>query len=476
MEFSSPNSNSLHSREIKYRFKPITSKKSSAADAAEANHHVINIVEGNEDRFASMHNKISEPPRLLSMGAGRSTCCIFRVPESMVDINGRAYQPRIVSIGPYHHGKPQLRMIEEHKWRYLGLLLKRMQERGLELEDFFRAIQPLEQKARECYSETIQLSSYEFLEMMVLDGCFIIELFRKVGNLVPFEPEDPILSMLWILPFFYRDFLRLENQIPFSILQCLFDLSNMTEEKPDKSLSMLALEFFNNAMLRPDEVIAKYHDLKAQHLLDLIRASFIPSDQDHEPSKVRAQPRMLHPVSKLRRAGINITPGKADSFLVIKFRHGVIEMPPITIDDFMGSFLLNCVTYEQCHGSRTRHFTDYATLMDCLVNSYKDVEYLCERNIFENFFGSEGEVARFINDMGKETAFDIDNCYLAKLFSDVHQYYRNSWHVQWASFKHTYFETPWSFISALAALILLLLTIAQTFFTIYPTVREPDKS
>ncbi|XWS66726.1 hypothetical protein CRYUN_Cryun05aG0225300 [Craigia yunnanensis] len=466
---NSPDS-SQNSRE---NFKSVITRMRSSAAYGEAR-PVINIMEGNEDRLASMHQKISEPPRLLCMGAGRSSCCIFRVPESMADVNCKAYQPRIVSIGPYHHGKPQLRMIEEHKWRYLGILLKRMQEKGLELEDFFKAIQPLELKAREYYSETIQLGSDEFLEMIVLDGCFIIELFRKVGNLVPLEPEDPIFSMLWILPFFYRDFLRLENQIPFFLLQCLFDLSKMPGEKPGQSLSMLALEFFNNAMLRPDEVIAKYHDLKGQHLLDLVRASFIPSDEDLEPCRVCAPTRMLHPVSKLHRAGINLNPGKADSFLVIKFRHGVIEMPPITIDDFMASLLLNCVAFEQCHGSRTKHFTGYATLLDCLVNTDKDVEYLCESNIFENCFGSEGEVARFINDMGKETAFDIDNCYLSNLFRDVHQYYRNSWHVQWASFKHTYFETRWSFISALAALILLLLTIAQTVFTTYPFYK-PDK-
>lgn len=409
----------------------------SSAENGDVN-HVINIMEGNEDCLASMHQKISQPPRLLNMGTARSSCCIFRVPESLIDVNCKAYQPRIVSIGPYHRGKPQFRMIEEHKWRYLGLLLERMQEKGLRLDVIFKAIEPLELKARECYSETIQLDSDEFLEMVVLDGCFIIELFRKVGKLVPFEPDDPLFSMLWILPYLYRDFLRLENQIPFFLLQCLFDLSKMPGENPGgQSLSMLALEFFNNAMLRPDEVIANCHDLKGQHLLDLVRSSFIPSDKDLEPCKICAPTRMILPVSKLRRAGINLNHGKADSFLVIKFRRGVIEMPPITIDDFISSLLLNCVAFEQCHGGRTKHFTDYATLLDCLVNSYKDVEYLCESDILENWFGSEAEVARFINDLGKETAFDINNCYLSKLFTDVQQHYQNSWHVQWTSFKHT---------------------------------------
>jgi len=58
-------------------------------------------------------------------------------------------------------------------------------------------------------------------------------------------------------------------------------------------------------------------------------------------------------------------------------------------------------------------------------------------------------------------------CYLSGLFDEVHQYYGNSWHVQWASFKYTYFDTPWSFISALAALVLLVLTVGQTYFAAY---------
>ncbi|XWS52334.1 hypothetical protein CRYUN_Cryun11dG0059000 [Craigia yunnanensis] len=433
----------------------------------EAN-HVIKVWEINKDRIASMQKQICEPPRLLSKAAGSSSCCIFRVPQSLVLINGKSYQPRIVSIGPYHRREAQLNMIEEHKWRYLGSLLDRVQSKGLGLEDLLKAIHPLEMKARDCYSETIHLDTNVFIEMMVLDGCFIIELFRKAGRLVKFQPDDPLFSMAWILAFFYRDLLQLENQIPYFILECLFDLTKMPEEESGPSLSSIALEFFNNAMLRHNADIAKYHDLKGKHLLDLVRMSFIPSDHG-EPYRGKTPTNVIHCVSKLRRAGIKLNPGLSDSFLVVKFRRGVIEMPKITIDDFMSSFLMNCVAYEQCHRSCSKHFTTYATLLDCLVNTFKDVEYLIDRNILENYFGTDAEVARFINNLGKDIAFDIDICYLSRLFDDVNQYYKNSCHVQWASFKYTYFNTPWSFLSALAALILLLFTMAQTVFTIYST-------
>ncbi|KAF4352638.1 hypothetical protein F8388_021807 [Cannabis sativa] len=428
---------------------------------------VIKIPEVSKDHVQLMHQKISEPPRILSHDAGKPSCSIFRVPQSLIEVNGKIYQPHIVSIGPYHRGESQLRMIEEHKWQYLGSLLARTEKnRGIKLEDYLSAMAELEQKARECYSETIHLSTEEFAEMMVLDGCFIIELLRKAANLVLFEKDDPILSMAWIIPFFYRDFLRLENQIPFFVLEKLFEIS---ESKPQEqpALTLLALQFFDNAIQRPEGAIEKNRDLKPRHLLDLIRLSLIPTNHPEPRVRRKTPAHIIHCVSKLRRAGINLRATKDDTFLCVKFERGVIEMPPITIDDFTTSFLVNCVSFEQCHKSCTKHFTTYATLLDCLVNTSRDVEFLCDRNIMENCYGNDSDVARFINNMGKDVAFDIDMCYLGDLFDDVHQYYRNSWHVQWAGFKYTYFDTPWSFISAFAALVLLLLTVAQTVYTVY---------
>ncbi|CAL0310507.1 unnamed protein product [Lupinus luteus] len=436
----------------------------------EPSHQVINMYKVDTERLSSMYLKISEDPKILSKAAGNISCCIFRVPQGLFDANGKAYQPHIVSIGPYHHGHNRLNMIEEHKWRYLRSLLSRTKTFGLSLEDLLKAMASLESEARECYSETITLDTRDFIEMMVLDGCFIIELFRKVSKLVPFEEDDPLVTMAWILPFFYRDFLKLENQIPFFVLERLFELSKLPEEKLTPTLSSIAMEFFNNSLFRPEEVLAQQSSFVGKHLLDLVRTSFIPSDLQTEPNRVITPTHVIHCVSKLQRAGIKIAPSNNnnDTFLHVKFKHGIIQMPTITMDDFMSSFLLNCVAFEQCYsGCYSKHFTTYVTLLDCLINTYRDVEYLCERNIIENHFGTEGEVANFINNAGRDVAVDLEFCYLSKLFNEVHEYYGNSWHVQWASFKYTYFDTPWSFISALAAFVLLVLTVCQTYFAAY---------
>lgn len=421
-----------------------------------------------------MQHKISEDPKLLSKSAGKISCCIFKVPQTFVEANVKAYHPRIVSIGPYHRGQPRLNMIEEHKYRYLGSLLTRTQ---LPLEEVLKAISPLENEARECYSETIQLDSHEFVEMMVLDGCFIIELFRKVARLVPFEVDDPLVNMAWILPFFYRDFLKLENQIPFFVLQRLFEISKPPNENSTATLSYLAMEFFNNSLQRPEEevirMITKQNESK--HLLDLVRSSFIPiSEKETEHKRVTVPTHMIHCISKLDIAGIWINRGKnneRESFLNVKFKHGVLEMPTIIMDDFMSSFLLNCVAFEQCYSGCTSsmllYFSTYLTLLDCLIDTDWDVKYFCDKNIIENYFGTEGELIHFISNAGKDVAVDLDMCYLSGLFDEVHQYYRNSWHVQWASLKYSYLNKNWLFISASAALVLLVLTVAQTYYAAY---------
>ncbi|KAH7837209.1 hypothetical protein Vadar_011083 [Vaccinium darrowii] len=112
--------------------------------------------------------------------------------------------------------------------------------------------------------------------------------------------------------------------------------------------------------------------------------------------------------------------------------------------------------------------TAYVVFMWLLIKNPSDVGFSCDREIMENFIGTEKEVVQFFDNLGKEVVCDFANNYLSKVAEDVNEYRRSGWHVQWARFKHTYFNPPWAFISALAALTLLLLTMIQAFFAIYP--------
>ncbi|KAG2685538.1 hypothetical protein I3760_10G130200 [Carya illinoinensis] len=360
-------------------------------------------------------------PWSLGVTVSKSTCCVFKVPHTFI---GNSYHPSVVSIGPYHHSKPQLMMIEEHKWRYLNYLLRRNPTKTL--DDYLESIKLLEKDAREHYSEIIQFESPEFIEMMIKD--------QKL-----FEPNDPVATVGW-------------NQIPFIILEKLFEISKM----PSEEESTIALR-------RPHDFICRRsRDLKIWHLLDLVRLSFI-LEELKRPQSSDTPTHVMHSFSRLRRSGIKLK------------LNGVIEMPRLTLDEIMGSFLSNCVVFKQFHCDVSKHFTTYATFLDCLVESAKDVGYLRHHNIMDKNLGNDDEVVRFINQMGKGVVIDT-NCYLSKLFENVDKNYRSCWNVQRAIFQRKYFDTPWSFISTLAAFVLLSLAIAQTFYTIYAYVHLNDGS
>lgn len=50
-------------------------------------------------------------------------CLIQRVPERLHQLNKKAYKPRVVSIGPLHHGQQELEVMEKYKrWSLVGFL------------------------------------------------------------------------------------------------------------------------------------------------------------------------------------------------------------------------------------------------------------------------------------------------------------------------------------------------------------------
>lgn len=175
----------------------------------------MEVKKGNEEASKSINKKLSdytEPARQR---------CIYRVQNHYLrDANDNVHEPRAVALGPYHRGKQGLKMMEEHKLRYLKSLLLRKKE---SMDAYISAAAEIEEEARSYYAEDLSyLSSAEFIEMLVLDACFIIELVSKYRS--PVSASDPIFQMEWILVILKNDLILFANQIPFFVLCKLFDL------------------------------------------------------------------------------------------------------------------------------------------------------------------------------------------------------------------------------------------------------------
>ncbi|CAK9155883.1 unnamed protein product [Ilex paraguariensis] len=96
----------------------------------------------------------------------------------------------MLAIGLYLRGKANLQMMEQYKLRCLQLLLKQKNE--LSVDRYVNAMHPLKEKAQKCYAKSIELEKDEFVRMMLLDGCFMIEVFRKLVE--EDNRDDPILK------------------------------------------------------------------------------------------------------------------------------------------------------------------------------------------------------------------------------------------------------------------------------------------
>lgn len=103
------------------------------------------------------------------------SCSIYRVPRSLRILNAKAYTPQIISIGPLHYGKEELVDMEKQKNRYMESFLNRITIE--QWDQILTFIKDNEQHIRNCYEETFNLGSTEFVGMILYDAVFIMELF-----------------------------------------------------------------------------------------------------------------------------------------------------------------------------------------------------------------------------------------------------------------------------------------------------------
>ncbi|XXG42447.1 hypothetical protein AAC387_Pa01g2729 [Persea americana] len=419
---------------------------------------------------------------------------ICRVPTNIRKDDCAAYSPKIVSIGPYHRGTRDLEGMEQHKWRYLHEVLTHS-KREKDLEKYLKEMKAIEPLARSCYAGNINMGMKKFVEMMVLDGCFVIHLLQQKDDA---RNDDPIYSNGWMLPQIGHDMLLLENQLPLFVLECLCDLIG----QPRATLKEQALSFFRTAL--PDEL-----DLKApkasdvHHFLHLLYLSLEPENvggggtfkrspfqlcaviekiifflyPKHLASAYKPQQsvKTIPSATGLWEAGIKFKTKQSRSFLDVTFEHGLMQVPRLRISNYTNSLFRNFIALEQCFPHYGSDFTSYCFFMDSLVNTPRDVEILNRSEIIEHVLGSDEEVALLFNNLCKGIDWDFDNSDVAKMFQQVTEYTRTRCHTWRAKLRHDYFSNPWAIFSTIAAIVALILSFLQTYYTIRPP-KVPLKS
>ncbi|XP_022734674.1 UPF0481 protein At3g47200-like [Durio zibethinus] len=345
---------------------------------------------------------------------------IFRTPFPGLEFQ----EPQLASIGPYNKSKNL--PLENYKYSFLDKFMSRTRNQGKDLCFFVRHMMTLEWRARRCYAEDMPMSSPEFVEMLLVDGCFIIEVLRHFGRseesdhgVFPIEP--------WRIPILVQDLLMLENQIPFFVLGELFDLSE-SEGTATVSLPTMALKFFDLAFPRSMDFSYKTNHLEADHLLELFLQSIRPSISKRVQLEQQCYPpppvHLIKSVMALRTSGIELRTRRADRFTDVNFKNGALTIPPVTINDLFITILNNCVAFEQRSKRNSKDLTAYVSFMCSLIRQPKDVELLCSNGIISRFSHNDKKVADSFHSLWLNVCdVDTQDSYLSKTLMETERYY-----------------------------------------------------
>ncbi|XP_019254496.1 PREDICTED: UPF0481 protein At3g47200-like [Nicotiana attenuata] len=421
-----------------------------------------------------------------------------------IESNIRCYEPLVVALGPFHHGKPKLQPMEKYKVLLAHQFAKESSKaKSISIYALYTRVKDIVPSTRDCYAEDITkyYSDEEFAKMMFLDGCFILQYIYCFVNS---DSYKQLQMKSHDVAFIRRDLFLLENQLPFEVLHVLMSCRFKKDEgmemikkfissahaQPDlqshgliQSIKYLFLDFFGKIPEREEPSLTQEESSKNQvpaHLLEILRRQLIdPKAFSKGESNGRGGWCSYRSARELSRAGIHFECGKRRCLSDIRFNSfrfsALLTLPPITIDDSTKSELLNLVAYEACPDTPDDFgVTSYLCLMDSLIDHAEDVKELRSKGILLNFLGSDQEVANLFNEIATDL---VPNPHA---FIDVKQkienHYNDKGKVWVAEWKNTHFNSPWTVVAFIAAIFLILLQVADTVLAGFQVkFAEPPK-
>ncbi|KAL0007608.1 hypothetical protein SO802_009110 [Lithocarpus litseifolius] len=413
-------------------------------------------------------------------------CSIYKVPKRLRNVKDAAYTPKLILIGPVHHNREEpenMKIMETMKKRYFNKFFSRTRKSQ---EEFEKIVEENKDRIGHCYAEDITLpEGKNFVDMILLDSIFIIELFLRSTEAKE-GGKDYILSKPWLKDGIRQDLILLENQVPFFILDELYqDFATSTTGYQSSFLTLACKYFFNSEEKICDEK-------KVKHFTDLHRHFFQPPNRkpgdpiEHRHSatkldmaglkfqnkegeeKNRVNRHLLHVEIQKGNKLLEIFPCFNCSWLLhclpclkkISFLESMqtrLVIPHFVVDNKTEDLFRNLMALEQCHYPSAAYICNYILLLDFLINNKDDVELLVEEGIIVNSLGSNKAVADMVNKLGHEIV--EKNSYYHDVAEDLNKYYRNWWNQNMESLKTVYFRDIWRGTATVVGIIVLVVTI-----------------
>ncbi|KAG6697124.1 hypothetical protein I3842_09G182700, partial [Carya illinoinensis] len=375
------------------------------------------------------------------------------------------FKPRIVALGPIHHGTEKYQPAEEYKLIMTNCFVK---ESGKDDEVLYNVVKNNIKQLRQCFDEKVteKYSDQALAWMLFVDGCAILQSIHCAETRAG---KDWIMKYD-LMAFGKQDLFLLENQLPY---QLLVDLMNSSAKKGELEKSITT--FMQSQIILHDKAKPSMDNLLGLtetpiHLLDLLRTLIISKSRSSTPGEEKEPPlQSYRNVEELRSAGIHVKRSDDDPLTTVTFKKpkhlfssAKLCLSPIMVDDSMGPKFLNLIAYEMCPDFYNKlEITSYILFLDSLIDNINDVTRLRNKEILTNHLGSDKEVARLFNEIGTGLVPHPDAYREVK--NDIQRHYKSNWNTWIAEARHEHCRTPWTFLAVSAAIIVLGLTFLQTW-------------
>ncbi|THG12297.1 UPF0481 protein At3g47200-like [Camellia sinensis] len=484
----------------------------------------IMVIDGGEEPS----KRKSESETMIEVEESLFTPRIPRVPPVMRnhENNKGMFDPKVVSIGPYHHGKEDLQLVENIKPKVAKLFL---QDSGKDMAAVYSMILEMVvdergvDDPRSYYDKcsTDKYSREQFANMMLLDGCFILAIIEDsfLFNANQGPKYDDFRNHLGIPLWFstFGDiFYLLENQLPFQVLELLMSLKFKGDEgmKSIKKVLKFLISMDTGHLGNTEDVNVNQTDWELAHLLQLVQKNFLNLNRSlhvsksqmgtrkgkdkfqckcrlkdyierchkifrfvkkHKYSKpkynLKEHVRSFRSVTELKEKGIYFTPNSSLSRQDIEFKsccfYGRLELHPVIVHGTTKLFFSNMLAYEMISSTRFEDLaiTSYVDFMKLLIDNQADVKELRSKHVLFNAIGNDQDVANVFKEI---TIFGTN----VKIYADVKQriqdHYNSTAKTWMAACINKYFSGPWTAIAFVAATCLFVLAFLQTYYTISP--------
>ncbi|KAL6651921.1 hypothetical protein ACP70R_010846 [Stipagrostis hirtigluma subsp. patula] len=300
-----------------------------------------------------------------------SSCMIYKVQNHIREVDKFSYQPLVISIGPYHHGVAALDSMQKEKWIYLDYMLKLNCERSL--YEYLSAMEGLAKQARNCYAEDIKMNDDEFLQLLLLDGSFILvilgatervlqhrlqscreenlqETITERGNgsdevksteSTSINQEDTVNNGNetveverdqydqvghWFIRYVNHDLYLLENQIPFFVIIKLLELLVGHETMLPPIINDLVSHVETALRWYPKSIQETDRPKNFHHLLHLCHIYFKPSKKPEEAQDDQTGPHYLHKFLSFGRKYLKVGYHHEDHEPIFSSNQGVNDL------------------------------------------------------------------------------------------------------------------------------------------------------